>query len=298
MTMKKLSIILVICLLYGGGRLFAQKYQPKYLRENNQVFKELTSRTTENGWIEFKKEAKLNPNTFFKDYGNSLGLRQHYDFKPLKDETDNKQIRHQRFQLHYKNIPVEGVEFGFHSKEGFLNAAHGRIPENLEFDISKPMPEPKALDIALADRKVTLNDLEKKGRKKPEGRLILANTREEVVASNYRLTYVFDVYGNETLNAYSIYVDASSGEIVKRIPLIHNCFGRFDHTTSVKDEENINMTAPITLTKPLVTSMFRPNYDRYLGGQPFLNLETEDNPETVLNSGLVFKIMLLIRVET
>ena len=33
-----------------GGGLFAQKYQPKYLREDNKAFKDLTERTTENGW--------------------------------------------------------------------------------------------------------------------------------------------------------------------------------------------------------------------------------------------------------
>ena len=34
----------------GGGGLLAQKYQPKYLRNNDEVFKNLTERTTENGW--------------------------------------------------------------------------------------------------------------------------------------------------------------------------------------------------------------------------------------------------------
>ena len=56
----------------GVGLLFAQKDQPKYLRENDKTFKELTLRTTENGWIEFKKEAKINPNNFFKDYAKQI----------------------------------------------------------------------------------------------------------------------------------------------------------------------------------------------------------------------------------
>ena len=128
--MKKLLILTTICLVYWGGGLLAQQgnsqYTPKYLREDNQAFKNLTTRATENGWIAFKKEAKLNPNTFFKDYAGSLGLGQHYDFKSLKDETDNKQIRHQRFQLHYKNIPVEGAEFGLH-----FSALGGVLTANL-----------------------------------------------------------------------------------------------------------------------------------------------------------------------
>ena len=67
--MKKYIIYLIIGMVFvGGGSLLAQKYQPKYLREDNKIFKDLTERTTDNGWITFKKEAKLNPNSFFKDY--------------------------------------------------------------------------------------------------------------------------------------------------------------------------------------------------------------------------------------
>ncbi|TAE36636.1 MAG: hypothetical protein EAZ70_10720 [Runella slithyformis] len=62
----------------GGRGLLAQKYQTKYLREDNKEFKDLTLRTTENGWIEFKKEAKINPNNFFKDYASSLVLCKDY----------------------------------------------------------------------------------------------------------------------------------------------------------------------------------------------------------------------------
>ena len=70
-----------------GGGLLAQKYQPKYLREDDKTFKNLTARADNDGWIEFKAEAKLNSNNFFKDYAQSLGLGQDYEFKSLKDET-------------------------------------------------------------------------------------------------------------------------------------------------------------------------------------------------------------------
>lgn len=58
----------------------------KYLRENNESFKSLILRADNDGWIEFKKEAKLKrtgapPNTFFEDYGNSIGLGKEYDFR-------------------------------------------------------------------------------------------------------------------------------------------------------------------------------------------------------------------------
>ena len=63
--MKKLLLSLLL-LVYGGVGLFAQKYQPKYLRQDDKAFKDLTIQTTDNGWIEFKKAARVNPTTFSK----------------------------------------------------------------------------------------------------------------------------------------------------------------------------------------------------------------------------------------
>jgi Zn-dependent metalloprotease len=148
--MKKITLLFALLIVYGEGVLFAQgKYQPKYLREDNKEFKNLTEKSTDNGWIEFKKEAKVSHNNFFKNYASSLGLDKDYDFRATKDETDPFHKRHQRFQLYYKNTLVEGVEFTLHSQDDVLTLGHGKIPEGLDNDISKPMPEPKALDLAV-----------------------------------------------------------------------------------------------------------------------------------------------------
>ncbi|WP_157585680.1 hypothetical protein [Runella zeae] len=76
--MKTRTLIYCIYIVMGGGILpaLAQKFNPKYLREDNRSFKALTKTATPDGWIEFKKEARINPNTFFKDYANSLELGQ------------------------------------------------------------------------------------------------------------------------------------------------------------------------------------------------------------------------------
>jgi hypothetical protein len=39
--MKKYLIFSLICIVCGGGQLLAQKYQPKYLREDNKAFSPL-----------------------------------------------------------------------------------------------------------------------------------------------------------------------------------------------------------------------------------------------------------------
>ncbi|TAG51011.1 MAG: M4 family peptidase, partial [Runella slithyformis] len=266
----------------GGGGLLAQKYQPKYLRENDKSFKELTIKTTENGWIEFKKEAKINPNTFFKDYGSSLGLGKDYDFKIFKEETDRKQSRYQRFQLHYKNIPVEGVEFTLHSSiEGVLTLGHGKIPDGLNFDVSKPISENKALGLALVAMKLNLADFKKKEVNKEKGELLFARLNDEAIATNFRLAYAFNIYGNETLNAFRVYVDANTSEVIKKISLIHSCLVHRQGSTAPVESSIIapEIFNPVgTPSAPMLASTFIPNNPRYLNGQANLTFETEPNP--------------------
>jgi hypothetical protein len=93
--MKKITLLFTLVLLVyiEISVLLAQpKYQPKYLRQDDKAFNDLTIRTTDNGWIEFKKTARVNPNTFFKDFASNLGLNKDYNrngnrFKVIKDET-------------------------------------------------------------------------------------------------------------------------------------------------------------------------------------------------------------------
>ncbi|WP_428667135.1 M4 family metallopeptidase [Runella sp.] len=279
--MKKQLLSIILILELSCIPTIAQKYQPKYLKDKDESFNRLILNATENGWIEFKKEAKINPNTFFKVYGKNLGLDQQYDFKLLKEETDKKQNRHQRYQLYYKNIPLEGVEFTLHSSiEGVLTLAHGRIPDGLEFDVSKPIPESKAFDLALASMKLSLADFEKKEKNARKGELLFTKLSEEAIAANFRLAYAFKIYGNEPLNAFQVYVDANTGEIIKKVPLIHSNFDQQDRSdNSISTQESSpQIKIPNTITAPLVASTFIPNYARYLNGQGNITFETEVNP--------------------
>ena len=60
-----LVIRLFFCYLIWGGVTcsFAQKYTPKYLRENDKSLLQYTSRATDDGWLEFSAQAEpLNQN--------------------------------------------------------------------------------------------------------------------------------------------------------------------------------------------------------------------------------------------
>ena len=277
--MKKILLFNILLLVYGGGRVLSQSHNPKYLREKDGTFQQIAKEMTPSGWIIFKDEAKVNAATFFATYATNLGIGQHYEYQLTKDETDNLKIRHQRYQLYYKKTPVDGSEFSLHSRDGILLTAHGRIVEDMDFDLSKPMPEQKALDYALTDKGLSKADF--KGQQKPpQGKLVLAQLDEDFSKSSFKIAYAFDVYGTRgSLDVHTVYVDASDGKILKRIPLVLQCFGMICNHTDKKHIETLNDPAPITNNNFLVGSTFTPRFNnttnRY-GGQQ--NFETENNP--------------------
>ena len=140
-------------------------YKSKYLRENNRALLDLASQTNETGWIVFRSDKEaIDPDKFFIRFGDAIGLGEYYSMRLIKDEADTKQVRHQRYQLYYKNIPVESVEYTLHSRDKKLVFANGRMVENLDIDVEKPMSEKKALAYALAQRNLTEDEVQQRRR--------------------------------------------------------------------------------------------------------------------------------------
>jgi bacillolysin len=239
--MKKRLLNLLLLFMGGGFWLlsilsYAQPgYKPKYLRENNRALLDLASQTNDGGWVIFREDKEaLDPDKFFDRFGETIGLGKQYKMRLVKDEADVKQTRHQRYQLYYKNIPVENVEYILHSKGKRLLAMNGRMVDALDIDIDKPMPEKKALAFALAYRGMT-EDQVKGNDKLPKGDLVIAEGIDSFNAKNFRLCYAFEMHmgrkrGNEkSVDAERLYVDAQTGDIVRASPLVLRCFSNHKH---------------------------------------------------------------------
>lgn len=151
---------IIIC---GINTCFAQKFNPKYLRENDKTILTFTSNATEDGWLDFNPIGEaIEVASFTNRFAKSIGMGEGYSLRLVRDKTDIKETRHQHYQLYYKNRLVEGGHLTLHSRNGRLNAAHSRIIDGLNLDVDNPMPEQKALEAALVNRKLTKDKLKDK----------------------------------------------------------------------------------------------------------------------------------------
>ncbi|TAE20739.1 MAG: T9SS C-terminal target domain-containing protein [Cytophagales bacterium] len=159
--------------------------------------------------------------SFSKKFAKSLGIKDGYELRLVQDNTDVKETRHQYYQLFYRNIEVAGGHITLHSRKGNLRSAHVRIIEDLDkATLKESLTELQALDVALKAKNKKAADLKEK---LPKGNLVLTQIENDYVVESYRLAYVFEVRDNE-IDGDLIYVDAASGKVLKKIPLVQRCF--------------------------------------------------------------------------
>ena len=147
------------------------QYKPKYLRDNDKELNAIAKQLTPEGWIELKENANVKRTEFFSRFGIKLGMDKDYEMKRIRDVLDRNGNRHEIYQLYYKGIMVEGVQFGLHSKKELLYLTHGKMVENLQHEPNKAMKESDAFDATIKHLK---HAPAKYANEKPQGELIIA----------------------------------------------------------------------------------------------------------------------------
>ena len=266
----------VLFAVFASSSLAQPQYKAHYRSQRDAAFDSLFTRMTDYGWLFLKDDpaSHVSPDTFIVRYASNLGLSEGYKLKAIKEETETPEgttvtVRHQFFQLHYKNIPVEGNEFSLHSIENVLKTAHGRIVAGLDIDVSGAIDAAVALQTALDEQRLTQDNFD--GNTLPTGSLILARKDEHFLKESYRLAWVFDLKSEKIQEPHRVYVDARTGSILKKVPLFMSCFA----ASHREAEQEGSPRAGLTLYKPWVASSMIPNYSRYLNGQANLTFETE-----------------------
>lgn len=149
-------------------------------------------------------------------------------FRKYKTETDGMGIRHDRYNEYYKNYLLEGSMLMTHEAEGLVYAFSGEWYKNIKPANSVSLSEKEALAYALknvnAQRYKWENAAEEAHMKevtgnpgfsyKPEGVLVLVPVFEKEVT--YRYAYKFNIYAELPLSRAYVYVDASTGGVIRK----------------------------------------------------------------------------------
>lgn len=187
------------------------------------------------GWIQFKDNQSINPETIFTVNKSEFGLSQADQMVIKRTEADQLGFTHHRYQQYYKGIPVEGGEFIIHSAAGKAITGNGKIITGLNLATTPALSPQQAVDKALAfthAEKYMWEDpaseaMLKKARKdpaatyQPKAKLVVIDKKYGKDASKYILAYKVEVYAAKPLSYKNIYVNANSGAVYHTMDRLH-----------------------------------------------------------------------------
>lgn len=256
------------------------KYIPKYLTEKDDPLVKDAKSLTQNGWIELKAETSVAPDQFFERYAASLGLmaNPHLKLERFSSETSQKGEEHQRYQLYYDGIKVEGLEFLLHAREGKVRSACGKIVSELEINTESRLSEAEAFESTQkAFGMVGSSD----DKERLVGELLIARVDiEDFSPKSFVLVYKFMMNIPKETSAFDVYVDAKTGKVLKQIPTAYRCFSPLDGHESfdiTKPEDGQATGKAQNLNQPPQAATFIPIKSRYLQGQGSIPFQTELN---------------------
>ncbi len=217
-------------------------------------------------------------------------------FYSSKPKPTNSGKIHYRYQQTYKNIPIAHAQLLVHtSKEGFVEAANGRLIRNLN---ESPIPAffdsiaiSTALDHIGGEEYAWQSDAYQKLLKKvkkdpnatfyPKGKLEWASSDfTDRNPRNYRLSYQLQVYAIRSLQHVKLYVDAQNRAIINELPQLYDsdslatgeinydaCMDTVEfHTEHHEDAEIDFFTLNNSLGSGISTSNGIDNYPPFIDG--------------------------------
>ncbi|SFZ90000.1 Por secretion system C-terminal sorting domain-containing protein [Flaviramulus basaltis] len=157
---------------------------------------------------------------------NQLKLSSDNDLTKIQSETDKLGITHEKYQQYIKGVKVEFATYTVHAKNGKIKTMTGELFSAGKLDLSPKLSNVAAFNKALnyigAQKYLWESPKEAKimdNYKKPSGELLIF-PGEIIQQNKARLVYKFDMYATKPISRDYIYVDAHSGEVVFKNPII------------------------------------------------------------------------------
>lgn len=186
-------------------------------------------------FIQFRIGQEPSEPFFFSYIRKKFQLPANYGFQLQSSEPDGLGWQHKRYQLTINGIPVTNGQFVTHLQAGRVVKFNGYLFTGLQFNTTPAINETDALQKALEnigairykwqeaseEAFIKMESGDANATFYPKGELAIVQVGDNS-STDFRLTWKFDVYAQEPMSRYYIYVDAESGTVVKKESRICN----------------------------------------------------------------------------
>ncbi len=279
---KIIPILIHICI----GICMLQKVSAQQISDNKYWNErlELVAFYPENPeWIKFRPGMVKDAELFIKHYKTDLGISANDEIQLIKTESEENGYTHYTFQQFHNGIKVLNATILLHSYNGEVRSLNGKWAMGLNksniITLTEEVLLEEAKRVLPADEYMWENENAELQLKEnfndntrtysPIANLVYQKINSDLPFTNDNLIlcYEFTIVRSKPYDAYKIYLNASDGTLINKVPLIANCepatvFTYFYGTKTI----NTTFSAPNYLLKDDCAEADIEVYDDMAGG--------------------------------
>ena len=165
--------------------------------------------------IEFK-EKTVAVSDFLANINSYFKIPAEFTFIEAESTTDNLGMRHRLMQQYYKGVPMEGMGYRVHEKNGFVTSANGRAVRNIKLDAQTVIGEEQAFHLAV-------KYLNSKDTVRRHGKKLIVSKGFTFAPESFSIAYQFDI-DVSFIEQWRISIDARDGHVLNKVSLVNTCF--------------------------------------------------------------------------
>lgn len=152
---------------------------------------------------------------FLSNTNTYLNVPAEFTFAELESNTDELGMRHHHLQQYYNGIPIEGMVYRAHQRNGFMVSANGRAVRSVNLDMQSPVSEEQAFFLAVQNVK-GVDSIFRKGKK------LIVSKNFSFAPKSFYLAYQFDI-DVSVAEHWRVSIDAASGQLINKVNLVNSC---------------------------------------------------------------------------
>jgi Zn-dependent metalloprotease len=169
--------------------------------------------------VEFEA-GTVAPSYFLTNINRHFNIPAEFTFVEAESNTDNLGMRHRLLQQYYNGIPLEGMGYRVHEKNGFVTSANGRAIRNIKLNVQTGISEEMAFQMAI-------NHLHSKDSVFRRGKKLIVSKGFTFAPESFSIAFQFDI-DVSLIERWRISIDAGDGQVLNKVSLVNNCHKKLE----------------------------------------------------------------------
>jgi Zn-dependent metalloprotease len=169
---------------------------------------------------EAPRAIEFNPRTvtiaqFLKDINRYFNIPAEFTFVEVESNTDQLGMRHRLLRQYYKGIPLEGMGYRVHERDGFVTSANGKAVRNINIDTHAIISESQAFSLAVKYLQTADTVFR-------QPKTLIVSRGFTFTPESFAIAFQFDM-DVSFIESWRISIDAGDGQLINKVSLVNTC---------------------------------------------------------------------------